>query len=203
MDKVYQSNATILNTKRTMWQQGYMFRLSLSHLQALMIQIHTKNVLWIVGSPTRERWGSHNPLYILCMDLYHEGLKMTQWESKHVTLLSHFTFCIQYCCVWLTYFIHCIQQIVSFLIPGDRRTCSPHGMGLAKSTVTIYRLCCVLGTNLWPVCYTGSYRIWRNCLVYCPKCRQYQTWTGRPYRLVRVAEGKGKAMCKCSLARPQ
>ena len=29
-----------------------MFRPSLSHLQALMIQIHTKNVLHIVGSPT-------------------------------------------------------------------------------------------------------------------------------------------------------
>ena len=28
-----------------------MFRLSLSHLQALMMQIHTKKVLCIVGSP--------------------------------------------------------------------------------------------------------------------------------------------------------
>ena len=91
----------------------------------------------------------------------------------------------------LTYFIHCIQQIVSFLIPCDRRTCSPHGMGITKSTVTIYWICCVLGTNWGPVCYTGSYRIWRKCLVYCSKCRQYQTSTGRPYRLVRVAVGKG------------
>ena len=24
-----------------------------------------------------ERWGFHNAQYILCMDLYHEGLKMT------------------------------------------------------------------------------------------------------------------------------
>jgi len=46
-----------------------MFRLSLSHLRAVIIKIHTKNVPCIVGS--------HNAWYILCMDLYHEGLKMT------------------------------------------------------------------------------------------------------------------------------
>ena len=46
------SNTTVINTKHIMLQQGYMFRLSLSHLQALMIQIQTTNVLCIVGSPT-------------------------------------------------------------------------------------------------------------------------------------------------------
>ena len=51
VDKMCQSNTTIISTKHIMWQQGYMFWLSLSHLQALMIQIHTKNVLCIVGSP--------------------------------------------------------------------------------------------------------------------------------------------------------
>ena len=60
-----------------------MFRLSLSHLQALMIQIHTKKVLCTVGSPTLTIYryckcsGSHNAQYFLCMDPYHAGLKMT------------------------------------------------------------------------------------------------------------------------------
>jgi len=39
------SNATILDT-------NVMFRRLMSHLQALMIQIHTKNVLIAVRSPT-------------------------------------------------------------------------------------------------------------------------------------------------------
>ena len=40
-----------------MWQRGYMFRLSPSHLQALMIQIHTivgfTTDIVSIGDPTR------------------------------------------------------------------------------------------------------------------------------------------------------
>jgi hypothetical protein len=56
-----------------------MFRLYMSHLQALKGQIHTVNEQYIVKS--------HNSLLTHCMDLTLEGLKMTQKESKHVALI--------------------------------------------------------------------------------------------------------------------
>jgi hypothetical protein len=66
--------------------KGYMFRLYLSHLQAVKGQIHT-----II--PSNELWDPQQALgipqcfvYNYGMDLTLEGLKMTQVESKHVAL---------------------------------------------------------------------------------------------------------------------
>ena len=67
MGKMCQSNTTITNTKHIMWQQGYTFQLSLSHLQALMIQIRTKKVLCIVGSP------------MLTISVVNEWVVMNEW----------------------------------------------------------------------------------------------------------------------------
>jgi hypothetical protein len=83
-----------------------MFRLFLSHLQALKAHIRTVKEQCIVESPTLtiyhrnshthififiviifiycKRWGSHNALFFYCTDLCLEGLMMTQVESKHV-----------------------------------------------------------------------------------------------------------------------
>jgi hypothetical protein len=52
-----------------------MFRLYLSHLQALKSQTQTFIVIQLDYC---KRWGSHNALIIHCMDLTLEGLKMSQ-----------------------------------------------------------------------------------------------------------------------------
>jgi len=67
LDKMCQSNTTLAKTKYIMWQQGYMFWPSLSHLQALMIQCHTKQVLCTVGSPT------------LTISVVNEWVVMNEW----------------------------------------------------------------------------------------------------------------------------
>jgi hypothetical protein len=64
-----------------------MFRLYLSHLQALKAQIHTVNEQCIVGSPTLTiyRVNSNENMYV---PMVYNNRLSNQSESKHVALLT-------------------------------------------------------------------------------------------------------------------
>jgi hypothetical protein len=56
-----------------------------SNLRLRLKYIH---IFIVIHSVYCERWGSHNAVFIHCMDLCLEGLMMTQAESKHVAILT-------------------------------------------------------------------------------------------------------------------
>ena len=84
VDKTCQSNATIMNVKHTLWQRSCMFRHSLSHLQVLMIQNHTKKCTMHCGIPTL----TISVAYLHVLIVIHSHCHSLQTYLQHTYMFS-------------------------------------------------------------------------------------------------------------------